>query len=82
MAEDTYGLLRNRLEIALEDLECVHMYLDDLGVPREDDGGTFSIVGRIKWLQANPSDAPGPRLPVGADLDEDLAALLLFQKSS
>lgn len=34
-----------------EDIECAHMYLDDLNIPREDDKDTFSLVGRIKQLE-------------------------------
>lgn len=51
--------LENELMIAKEDIECVHMFLDDKGAPREnlsnEDGyhnemRTLSIVGRIKAL--------------------------------
>lgn len=31
-----------------EEVECVHMYLDNLNIPREDG---FSLVGRIKQLE-------------------------------
>lgn len=31
-----------------EEVECAHMYLDNLNIPREDD---FSLVGRIKQLE-------------------------------
>jgi hypothetical protein len=34
-----------------EELECAHMYLDDLKIPREDDKDLFSLVGRIKQLE-------------------------------
>ena len=34
-----------------EEIECVHMYLDDLGIPREDYKDVFSLVGRIKQLE-------------------------------
>jgi len=34
-----------------EEVECVHMYLDSLNIPREDDKDTFSLVGRIKQLE-------------------------------
>ena len=34
-----------------EEVECVHMYLDDLKIPREDDKDVFSLVGRIKQLE-------------------------------
>ena len=43
-------LLENKIELLEEDIECVHMFLDDEGAPREDEGGTFSLVGRIKSL--------------------------------
>ena len=42
----------NQIELLKEDLEVVHMYLDDLGLPRKDDSGeTYSIVGRIKQMR-------------------------------
>ena len=34
-----------------EEIECVHMYLDDLKIPREDDKDILSLVGRIKQLE-------------------------------
>lgn len=41
----------NKIELLKEDLECVHMYLDDLQIPKHDGVGTLSIVGRIKFAQ-------------------------------
>ena len=42
-------MLLNMINLLEEDLECVHMYLDDIGAPRKDaDGEEYSIVGRIK----------------------------------
>jgi len=42
----------NKIEQLQEDIECVHMYLDDKKIPREDENGeTYSIVGRIKRLE-------------------------------
>ncbi len=40
----------NEIELLKEDIECVHMFLDDLKVPRKDDKAVFSIVGRILYL--------------------------------
>ena len=37
----------NRLELALEDIECVHLWLDDLGAARESGDNEYSIIGRI-----------------------------------
>lgn len=34
-----------------EEVECANMYLDDLGIPRDDDKDFFSLVGRIKQLE-------------------------------
>ena len=34
-----------------EEVECAHMYLDDLNIPREDSKDVFSLVGRIKQLE-------------------------------
>jgi hypothetical protein len=50
---DLYGnminRLKNEIELLKEDLECVHMFLDDFNVPRKDENGEeYSIVGRIK----------------------------------
>lgn len=36
-----------------EEVECAHMYLDDLKVPREDAKDLLSLVGRIKQLEKN-----------------------------
>ena len=42
----------NKIMLLKEDLECVHLYLDDKGLPRQDDEGEeYSIVGRIKQLE-------------------------------
>jgi len=44
----------NKIELLKEDLEVVHMYLDDLLVTRLDENNeTYSIVGRIKQFQNN-----------------------------
>jgi hypothetical protein len=41
----------NKIELLKEDLECVHLHLDDLKVPRKDESGKdYSIVGRIDKL--------------------------------
>lgn len=45
--------MNNKIKLLQEDIECIHMYLDDKQVPRKDDNGTqYSIVGRIKRLEA------------------------------
>jgi hypothetical protein len=42
----------NIIDLLKEDIECVHMYLDTLQIPRADKAGEqYSIVGRIKRLQ-------------------------------
>lgn len=42
----------NEIKLLKEDLWCVHKYLDDLDLPREDiKGEQFSIAGRIKQLE-------------------------------
>ncbi len=55
----TVSMIDNEKELLEEDIECVHMFLDDKGAPREnlsnEDGyhnemRTLSIVGRIKAL--------------------------------
>ena len=44
----------NKIELLKEDLEVVHMYLDDLLVTRLDENNeTYSIVGRIKQFERN-----------------------------
>ena len=40
--------LENQVELLEEDIECVHLYLDDAGSPRENEEGAYSIVGRIQ----------------------------------
>ena len=42
----------NKIMLLEEDLECVHLYLDDKEIKRQDSkGNTYSIVERIKWLE-------------------------------
>lgn len=44
-------LIRNRCELLEEDIESVHLFLDDMGAPRKSIGGKpYSIVGRIRYL--------------------------------
>ena len=44
----------NQIELLKEDLEVVHMYLDDMLVTRLDENNeTYSIVGRIKQFERN-----------------------------
>ena len=44
----------NQIMLLKEDLEVVHMYLDDLLVTRLDENNeTYSIVGRIKQFERN-----------------------------
>lgn len=46
--------LENKRMLLEEDIWCVHKYLDDINIPRNDgDGKQYSIVGRIKMLQEN-----------------------------
>ena len=40
----------NKIELLEEDIECVHLFLDDLGIPRKDEDDVYSIVDRIKRL--------------------------------
>jgi hypothetical protein len=45
-------MLKNKVELLQEDIECVHMYLDDKHIPRKDyKGEEYSIIGRIKRLE-------------------------------
>lgn len=44
------GMLENRIELLEEDIECVHIWLDDKGIVRNDGNRDYSIVGRIKLL--------------------------------
>lgn len=45
-------MVRNQLELAKDDIWCVHKYLDEQGIPRISvEGKTFSIVGRIEWMK-------------------------------
>tara|TARA_R110000803_G_scaffold32891_1_gene72220 strand:+ start:481 stop:702 length:222 start_codon:yes stop_codon:yes gene_type:complete len=54
-----YELLKNELELAQEDIECVELFLDSKGIPRYavDNQSEYSLVGRIKlykdfeWLE-------------------------------
>jgi hypothetical protein len=70
----------NRIELLNEDLECIHLYLDDIKAPRADDNGRdYSIVGRIKTTRS-PEDSPnawaaavvgGGRAIIGVDMAHD-----------
>jgi len=47
-----YDIKGNQIMLLKEDIECVHMYLDDLELPRSDNKGEeYSIVGRVKRLE-------------------------------
>lgn len=42
----------NEMYLLKEDIECVHLYLDDKKIPRQDlNGQNYSMVGRIKQLE-------------------------------
>lgn len=44
----------NTIMLLEEEIWCVHEYLDQLKIPREDsEGKKYSIVGRIKQLEKN-----------------------------
>jgi hypothetical protein len=48
-------MLHNKIELLEEDIECVHMFLDDKDIPRYE-GETeaeYSIVGRIQLYKKN-----------------------------
>ena len=51
------GMLENKVELLKEDIECVHLWLDDVSAPREGSEGTYSIVGRMKQLLVVPKQA-------------------------
>ena len=41
----------NELEVLVEDLECVKMWLDNKNVPTHDkDNNQYSVIGRIELL--------------------------------
>ena len=45
-------MLENKVALLEDDLWSVHQYLTDKGVPKiSADGKTFSIVGRIIWME-------------------------------
>ena len=47
-------MFENKTELLKEDIECIHMYLDDKQVPRQTNNGVdYSVVGRIKRLEAS-----------------------------
>lgn len=46
--------LGNTIELLQEDIECIHMKLDDIGAPRTSDTGKeYSVNGRISWVVEN-----------------------------
>ncbi len=49
-----FDIKDNKIMLLEEDSWCVHKYLDDINIPRNNgDGKQYSIVGRIKILQEN-----------------------------
>lgn len=46
----TIDILKNKIELLEEDLDCIHMYLDEVGAPVYYETEKLSIVGRIKHL--------------------------------
>jgi hypothetical protein len=47
-------MFENKTELLKEDIECIHMYLDDKQVPRQNNNGVdYSVVGRIKRLEVS-----------------------------
>ena len=48
-------MLINKIELLEEDIEAVHLFLDDLGISRVKDDKYMSIVGRIKMLVKSDS---------------------------
>ena len=46
-------MLINKIELLEEDIECVHLYLDNIGIDRKDGDKMLSIVGRIKKMNNN-----------------------------
>lgn len=52
--ENVKSQVFNDMEYQAEQNECANMYLDDLGIPKEDAAGEkYSTVGRIKYLEQN-----------------------------
>ena len=40
---------QNKADLLAEDIECLHMCLDDLGIPRNDgNGNVYSMWGRVQ----------------------------------
>lgn len=46
-------MLINKIELLEEDIECVHLYLDNIGIDRKDGDKMLSIVGRLKKMNNN-----------------------------
>lgn len=52
-------MIDNQIELLKEDIECVHMFLDDRNIPRKDSSGNiYSMVGRILLLVDNTKNEP------------------------
>lgn len=53
-------MVENRAELLAEDIECLHMCLDDAGVPRDDGhGNTYSMWGRVLRFKDMPPNDQG-----------------------
>lgn len=61
MGEPILIQVHPEIEHKAEEAECANMHLNDLGVPKGDDGGKFSLVGRIKALTASFMGGPKQR---------------------
>jgi hypothetical protein len=48
-----FDMLFNKIELLEEDIQCVHKYLDSLGIPRKNKlNEKYSLVGRIKYKKS------------------------------
>lgn len=64
--ERRLAMAENKAELLAEDIECLHMCLDGLGIPRADGGNVYSMWGRVQIalrpnevIQGSRSDPAG-----------------------
>ena len=49
------SIAENKAELLAEDIECLHLCLDGIGIPRDDGkGNTYSMWGRVTRAIARP----------------------------
>ncbi len=77
--ERRLAMMTNKAELLAEDIDCLHMCLDDLGIKRADyRGNEYSLWGRVKRAIDAERDACANICSGITALNSDAVALLAF----